>query len=107
MDHEKSSKNRSEVIPLTGFLDIPFESKFPLHLYYSKSMERLYESYRISSVRGEALSRAEPGRAAQNRKIAWREHFSENLVHAPKLWSNTSKRKHIVLDLSYGPSNAP
>ena len=37
MDHEKSSKNRSEVIPLTGFLDIPFELKFPLHLYYSKS----------------------------------------------------------------------
>ena len=35
MDHEKSSKNRSEVIPPTCFLDIPFESKFPLHLYYS------------------------------------------------------------------------
>ena len=79
MDHEKCSKNQCNIMPFTGFLT-GHSSRFPLRLYYSKSIEKLYESYRISSVGCEALSRAEP--PAGPPKIT--NSFGESTF--PKIW---------------------
>ena len=46
--------------PFTTLFDKPSSARFSLRLYYSKSLEKLYESCGTFPVGGEALSRAEP-----------------------------------------------
>ena len=79
-----------------NFFDKPSWSRFPLRLYYSKSIERLYESYRISSVGRSPFQGWAPGRAAQNEQNARRDHFSKN---STKL--DTVSYTHLTLPTIY------